>query len=491
MVQNYKDAARTLKQSTLGYSKSDINGLLNFSSTEAWISHQASLSPTQWTQLFDAAVSNGLNNSISFMSSWMKMSVEHEDILRQKIAYTLSQLFVISTKDRVLSPMKRNFCLYFDGLMESAFGNFRDLLYFISRSPMMGEYLTFLNNESGENTTPDENYARELLQLFALGTTKLYNDGKPVLDEQGQEVQMYSQKDIEELARVFTGWTLTSTYPYRNEQYSVPMEANGNHDIDQKQIMGRTFPANIDAETELLAVIELLMEQDTLYTYISKYFINKWVTSNPSGSYVERVRNTFKNSNGDMKELVTAILTDTEAKQQHSESGRLRDPNSVFIHAMKAFNVVRRPGVEEWAPEFTYWNKHHPFSAPSVFYHYKPSDAPSDPAFNELVAPEFKVYTWNSLYNIGAQMDVLVLRDEHSGKDYYMSNDLLQLFVEFRDVEFVDKLDELLFDYEMPSYDRNAYLEVMQTITSRSSTTSYHVGILMNAILSPAFTTQV
>ena len=244
MNQAYIDAARTLQQCTFGPSQRDINDLVQSGSIENWVAQQTLITPSSWLEHFEQDELNvpDLGQSLYYASSWTRMTVEGDDILRQRIAYTLSQLFVVSVKDPAFkaASKRRYMCNYFDGLLDNAFGNFRDVIRFVSKSPIMGEYLTFVNNVSNELTAPDENYARELLQLFTLGPVKLRNNGEVRLDAEGNEVASYTQEDIEQLARVFTGWKFIDIRG--NDKYSQPMEPRGEHDMGEKPILGKNLP---------------------------------------------------------------------------------------------------------------------------------------------------------------------------------------------------------------------------------------------------------
>lgn len=493
MNQAYIDAARTLQQCTFGPSQRDINDLVQSGSIENWVAQQTLITPSSWLKHFEQDELNvpDLGQGLYYASSWTRMTVEGDDILRQRIAYTLSQLFVVSVKDPAFkaASKRRYMCNYFDGLLDNAFGNFRDVIRFVSKSPIMGEYLTFVNNVSNELTAPDENYARELLQLFTLGPVKLRNNGEVRLDAEGNEVASYTQEDIEQLARVFTGWKFIDIRG--NDKYSQPMEPRGEHDMGEKPILGKTFPGGVGAEEELEAVIEHLMNQNTLYTFVTKFFINKLVTSNPRAGYIRRVRRAFKRSDGDMQALIIAILTDKDALRSGSTVGKLRDPLSVFTHAMRALQVKRRDGVLMWPKQFNGYNRTLPLSAPSVFYYYQPDDAPNHPDFNGLVAPEFNVYQWHDIYQYGIQFRELVARFEEEAKDWYMDEVLFTRYLAFDDEGVVDYLNEHLFAYQMSEQARQCYLDYLAQCPSRQSKWRKEIkNLVMNALLSPEFITQ-
>lgn len=214
-------------------------------------------------------------------------------------------------------------------LAADAFGNYRDLIEAVSISPIMGMYLSMLGNEQPDlerNIRPDENYTRELMQLFTIGLVKLNSDGTRRLNSQGQAVETYNQAIIEAHAHVFTGWNFSGATEnawynwgrnYNSLEATRPVEAF--HDKSNKQLLNGVFvPAGHSAEQDLEMALDSLFEHDNVAPFISAHLIKHLLTSNPSSAYIERVSAVFNNNRkgerGDLKAVIKAILLDEEAR---------------------------------------------------------------------------------------------------------------------------------------------------------------------------------
>jgi uncharacterized protein (DUF1800 family) len=501
MNTQYSEAFRLLQRCTFGPSADDVNELLTQGTIDAWINSQISLPMTSWLSIYEDLEDrfDSLGHGLYYASSWTQMTVNTDDILRHRMAYILSELFVVSVTDPAFKAVarRRYMCNYFDGLAEHAFGNFRDLLRFVSTSPVMGEYLTFVGNRSNAETAPDENYARELLQLFTLGPVKLDGGGQVETDDNNEPIPSYTQNDIEELARVFTGWEFESAQGA--EKYRYPMQAHDSlHDDDEKWILNKKFSSGVGASDELDSVIEHLMSQGNLYTFIAKFFIGKMVTSNPKPAYVRRVRNAFRNADGDMVALFKAILNDRTVLNNSDESGKLRDPMCVFTHAMRALGVKRRIETDMWPTQFNWFDRMMPMSAPSVFYYYKQDDAPADPLFQYHVAPEFNLYQWHQIYDYGHQFKELITRLENEGQKWFMDPEAFHLFLKRNDdgsgwdnQDIVDYLDEHIFGLSMSVNARSSFMQYLEACDARKP--EWHrefKNLVMHALLSPEFVVQ-
>lgn len=271
-----------------------------------------------------------------------------QDQLRQRVAFALHQVIVVSgveiTQPSWMAP-------YLQTLDRNAFGNFRQLLYEVTLNPAMGNYLDMAGNT---RTRPNENYAREILQLFSIGTLKLNQNGTPQLDESGQTVPTYTQTTVNNFARVFTGWARAAAPASGVPNYLDPMIANqGNHDIVEKTLLrGVVLPANQTAAKDLNDALDNIFHDPSAAPFISKHLIQNLVTSNPSPSYVERVANVFDNNGegvrGDLKAVVRAILLDAEARgdaKNDPDYGRLRNPVQLVTNLCRAFNPRSADGT--------------------------------------------------------------------------------------------------------------------------------------------------
>jgi uncharacterized protein (DUF1800 family) len=248
----------------------------------------------------------------------------------------------------------------------------------MARSPVMGQYLTYLDNDHRDGVSPDENFAREIMQLFSIGPAMLNMDGSVVMGSDDRPVPSYTQDDIENGAKVMTGWGLD------NDDWLVPMqEKEGAHNTESKIILDVEFAAGQSAEQDLEQFISTLCSHPNVAPFISKFFIQKMVSSNPSPDYIARVSSEFKNSGLDMVVLIKAILTDSEAKYERGEpeGGLVRDPLIVLSHAMRALNITLMPGIKILPDKYSWKDRRTILHGPSVFYYYQPEEAPNDDRF--------------------------------------------------------------------------------------------------------------
>jgi uncharacterized protein (DUF1800 family) len=270
-----------------------------------------------------------------------------EDQLRQRVAFALHQILVVSgvevTQPSWMAP-------YLQLLDHRAFGNYRDLLYDITLNPAMGNYLDVNGNT---RTRPNENYAREILQLFSIGTARLNIDGTVRLDESGQPIPTYTQDDVNNFARVFTGWRFATAPATGVPNYIDSMVTNEpQHDIGAKTLLnGVTLPAGQSTTQDLNDAIDNIFNDSNVGPFISKQLIQHLVTSNPSPAYVARVASVFNGGStprGDLKAVVRAILLDPEARgdvRTDSNYGRLRHPAQFIANILRAFNARSADGM--------------------------------------------------------------------------------------------------------------------------------------------------
>jgi uncharacterized protein (DUF1800 family) len=273
------------------------------------------------------------------------------DQLRQRVAFALHQVFVVSGRE-INYPAWMAY--YLQILDRNAFGNFRNLLQEITLSPSMGEYLNMRGNL---RTNPNENYAREILQLFSIGVDELNLDGTPKLDAQGKRIPSYSQDTINNFARVFTGWNLAAPPGQGIPNYRDPMVSREtNHDTASKQLLnGQTLAPNQTSTADLNAALDNIFNHPNTGPFVGKQLIQHLVTSNPSPAYVERVARVFNNdcdalypdnctnTRGDLKATVRAVLLDPEARgdlKTDPKYGKLREPVQLIANVLRAFNAT-------------------------------------------------------------------------------------------------------------------------------------------------------
>ena len=355
------------------------------------------------------------------------------DPLRQRVGYALSQIFVISDRMERLAGERQGMVHFYDTLLQHSFGNYRDLLREVSLHPCMGIYLSHLGNRKSDpvaKTFPDENYAREIMQLFSIGLWMLNPDGTRILDGQGQPIPTYGNADITEFAKVFTGLSYgalstggTVNFGSYDGDFTVPMKGwDAEHDLGPKTLLsGATTPArtaspgNTGTATmaDVDAAIDNLFNHPNVGPFIGRLLIQRLVTSNPSPEYVGRVSAAFNAApRGDLGRTVKAILMDPEARDPAMMSdpafGKLREPFLRVVNLARAFNASAQSGWY-YLDAFDLDHAQEPFNAPSVFNHYLPTYSPPGAlAQGGWVAPEMQIinatsgvtspnYFWNSI----------------------------------------------------------------------------------------------
>lgn len=423
-----EDAARLLAQASFGASSEDIARVQSMG-LEGWIDEQFSLKGPAHLD-FVRINSNGSGQEARH-EVWWRDVVDGEDQLRQRVAFALSQIFVVSDQGYTLGNAQYGVTNYYDQLREGAFGSYRDLLETVTLSPVMGVYLSMLQNQRAEmlgNTRADENFAREVLQLFSIGLYELNIDGTQKLSG-GKPIHTYTQAQIEEFSRVYTGWNFGGATDWTiaaiNSRANkiIPMQAWPEyHDEGAKTLFnGVTLPAGQTAEQDLQAALDTIAAHANVGPFISKQLIQKLVTSNPTPAYVARVSRVFNDNGegarGDLKAVVKALLLDEEARQGHvtvPNFGKLREPVLRLSHLWRAFNV--RVGSQSVDGVYNTPSPHLKdldsvggqavLKSPSVFNFFHPDYAPLGPihAAGKL-APEAEIYTDDMILSMTNRID--------------------------------------------------------------------------------------
>ncbi|MBI4906472.1 MAG: DUF1800 family protein [Acidobacteria bacterium] len=321
------------------------------------------------------------------------------DQLRQKMAWALGQIIVISMNKNIYP---NEYVPYLQILSRNAFGNYRTLLADISMSPQMGKYLDIANSmKAGVGSGANENYPRELMQLFTIGLYQLNQDGSQKLVN-GQPVSTYTQNDVRQVANALTGWTYP-TAPGGNmnmnnwENFSQPrMETRqANHDTTAKAFLGCNLPANQTVQQDMDGVLDCVFNHPNIAPFVATRLIRAIATSNPTPGYIQRVADVFVNNGagvrGDLKAVLKAILTDAEARNDTAtvNSGRLKDPVYFIVSFVRTMGGSF-PATTQTPYMFVQMGQaiNNP---PSVFYYYSPMyRLPLNPS---LYGPEFQIFT--------------------------------------------------------------------------------------------------
>ncbi len=412
------DASRFLRQASWGGTATEIKDVAALGPA-VWLNGQMnqplSNNMTRWLinkGFNDSATNSNVNGDGGWVQMmWWKL-FSAPDLFRQRATLALSELFVVSHLGLPISW--RNFAIanYWETLEANAFGNFRNLLEAVTLSSAMGTYLNMKGNQKYDAKTgrsPDENYAREVLQLFTIGLYQLNIDGTLKLDAAGKPIETYDNTDIQGLARVFTGWnTATGTDPagelaaaaYR---HGLPMALNASlHSPEEKKFLGTTIPAGTLGIPSLKIALDTLFQHPNTAPFVCKQLIQRLVTSNPSPAYVARVAQVFldngKGVRGDMKAVWAAILLDTEARQTTGMAtyGKLSEPMVRLLQWGHTFQATSIDGA--WTLGYTDSDTtlgQMPMRSPTVFNYFRPGYVPPNTqlASQNLVAPEFQILT--------------------------------------------------------------------------------------------------
>ena len=376
---------------------------------------------------------------------WFDRAVNGRDQLRQRAAWALSQIFVVSTESREVTFKSHLHASYMDIMQRGAFGNFRDILGDVTYSPLMGEWLTYIGNERENPETgsmPDENYAREIMQLFTIGLVELNNAGNPRNDPPRET---YTQDDVIELSQVFTGlWWADLPFgegetriARRNIDIQPMVMHNAFHDRTPKTFLGTTIPGGIRGNASINRALDHLFAHRNVAPFISRQLIQRMTTSNPTNGYVRRVVRAFNTGNytlpdgdeigsgerGDMEAVFAAIIFDVQARRadrvDNEQFGKVREPLIRFLHWARASNINRvrvlsdsnfdRDGTTTTLGQ-------NPYRAESVFNFFRPGfvAAGTTTADQGLVAPELQIVTSATAINYPNFMQEHVLRDNNA-----------------------------------------------------------------------------
>lgn len=402
-------ASRFLAQATFGPTPADIEAVVR-DGYAAWLDRQLAMPPSQthfdWllqqgknTEEFKG---NGINAPLE-STLWRKF-ISAPDQVRTRVAFSLSEIFVVGVSSITASWPLFGAAGFMDLLAEHALGNYRDLLAAVSQNLSMGCMLTYRGNRKEDPKTgrhPDENYAREIMQLFSIGLLELEPDGSLKMVD-GKPVETYTNADVQGLAKVFTGWDING--PETDvEFHRRPMALNNAlHSLAEKRFLGAVIPPGTDGHLSLKRAIDVISAHPNVGPFIGTQLIQRLVTSNPSRAYVRRVSAAFDDdgtgARGNLKAVVRAILLDPEARNPDLNApdwGKVREPILRFSGWARAFGANSTNGV--WAMPDTTDNTirlaQSPMRSASVFNFFRPRYVPpvTELARRHLVAPELQI----------------------------------------------------------------------------------------------------
>lgn len=439
-----KAASRFLAQATFGADLATIK-MVAAMGYEAWLEEQFALPAALTLEelLQQHALYTGLGEeeevwSAHFKMAWSTNVLTSPDQLRQRMAYALSQIMVVNSAGDLFNDFAQAQGSYYDVLLTNAFGAYQELLLDVALSPTMGVFLSHYNNPKANpelNIHPDENFAREIMQLFSIGLWEMNPNGSYQYDVDGQYIPTYTNADIKEMAQVFTGLgdgahdffgpVQDSDHP--PSTLSTPMRMyEEHHDKSEKRLLnGVVLPAGQSGMEDIRQAVAHLAEHNNTAPFIARALIQRFTTSNPSPAYIAHVAEVFEpNAANNFQEVLKAILLYPEARScQLSEQygfGKLREPVIRLTNFLKAFHLEANPAAD-FPMELECFYDHvgqAPLDAPSVFNFYRPDYAPQGSIEQRyLVAPEFQIMTAPNTIGYINELEQRVNRQEYTQID--------------------------------------------------------------------------
>ena len=533
-----QDASRFLEQATFGATDAEIRNV-SMIGFQAWLNEQFALPATPSEPAVEQAlilnnppcasgdvtcnaalfVQNSSDENLVQAAFWQQ-SLTAPDELRQRVKYALSQLFVISSDNTTaIQSMPRGEASYYDMLGNDAFGNFRQLLNDVTLSPMMGQFLSMLGNDKGNATTdPDENYAREVMQLFTVGLWQLNDDGSQQLDSTGNPIPTYSNTDVMGLAAVFTGfswdipgddtdnaWSNCCVYVGQGfGEELLPMQSfPSHHSTVEKQFLGVTIPASgsADPDGDLKIALDTLFNHPNLPAFFSKQMIQHLVTSNPSPAYINRVAQVFENDGtgvrGNLQAVITAILLDPEARDTatattNPQYGKVREALLRYAEWARAFTAQSRTG------SFNLGSTEDPIyglgemwlRSPTVFNWFSPGYTPPGTtiAAAGLLAPEMQMTNVSTVVGYINYMQSAIGSGPTSGPDVF-SSCATEMRLAATPDQLLDRINLLLMAGQMSSSLYNQILTAVAAISIPTGDQNAINAALLNRVQTAIYLT--
>jgi len=496
------EASRFLARATFGGSKSEIASLDGRDAAD-WLASEFSKStslsmPALLAQPRD---SNGRLPSNRIDTLYWDHIIGANDQLRQRMAFALSQIMVYSDAADNDQLMR---AYYQDIMIRNAFGNYRDLLDEVTYSPAMGEWLTYRGNRKGDPSRgrmPDENYAREILQLFSIGLIELNMDGSPKLDAQGQQIETYSNTDIEGLARVFTGLSWAggefNKQPQDGDIQQMEMYPEQHSELE-KTFLGTTISAGTGGTETIRIALDTIANHPNVAPFFSRLLIQRFTQSDPSPAYVERVATAFETGRftaeggrnfgtgerGDLRATLAAVLLDATTFAEPAAgvtvtSGKVREPILRFTHWARAFDIDGLDADNERKLSDTRSSDNalgqQAFSSPSVFNFYRPGYvAPgTNSGAQNITVPEFQIVNESSSVGyLNFMTDFAFDRGSQKNRDIetYKADYSDELAMINDPTGLVDHLDDLLTGGRMSDLEKADIVDIIQTVEIRTNT---------------------
>ena len=484
---NDAQASRFLAQATLGVTDADITAVRAMG-YESWLAQEFArpLSTSNWAWLVSKGVDvdPDAGKAAKYVDEqiWQRL-LTAPDSLRQRVALALSEIFVVGF-DGLLSPYKQfKLAAWWDILAEQAFGNYRTLLESATLNLAMGNYLNTAGNRIEDAATgrvPDENYAREVMQLFSIGLVALDINGTPQRSTDGSIIESYSQDTVTNLARVFTGWNEDRVgFEPTPNFVGRPMSLTESlHSTLAASFLGATVAAGTGGKAALKIALDTLAGHPNVGPFIGKQLIQRLVTSNPSPAYVARVATQFNDNGlgvrGDMKAVVRAVLLDEEARSDaalvNPSFGKLREPLVRFVQWARTFKIRSVSG--NWKggntgdPGVSLGQS--PLRSPSVFNFFRPGYVPAGTGIASagLVAPEFQLANESSVAGYLNTMQLVIASGHTDLKPDYSA----ELALAADATALVDRVEKLMCAYQLQASTRSTIVSAVSSIAATTDT---------------------
>ncbi len=486
------EASRFLQQATFGPTLTEIKRLRTIG-YNAWFNEQFALSANLHKPYLDFLDTVEVDIYQSHRNeAWFYRAMTANDQLRQRMAFALSEIFVVSDQS---SSVDNPFALanYYDMLMNNSFGNYRQLLEEVTLTPVMGNYLSMIRNRKPDavlNIRPDENYAREIMQLFSIGLFKLNIDGSRELNG-GNPIPTYDQNTIRNMAHVFTGWNWAGCtendydWCWQGEDgagWFQPMAPIENfHDRNSKTIFnGIVLPAGVNARPEIENALDQLANHANVAPFIARRLIQRFTSSNPSPAYISAVATKFNNNGsgvrGDLKAVIREVLMHPEARTLQASSthrGKLREPLVRFLQMWRGLNARADDGrYREWYP--MYWAAQGPMESPTVFNFYLPDyQVPGEIATLGLYSPEFQILTDSTITRFNNEIAGRT-RGYYRGSPNQEADTVVvdlerEVAIANNSAALVDRYDMLFTGYQLSPFTRTTIINHLNTMPSSNT----------------------
>ena len=484
-----------LNQATFGATEAEIETVQDIG-FEAWIMNEfqkPQVSLLESVLLVEASGADAGRDELT--ETFWTQAIDGDDQLRQRFGFAISQIIVASFADGALEDRAVSMANYMDIINAGAFGNYRQLLENVTYSPAMAIWLTYLQNQRTDDdgiVVPDENYAREIMQLFTIGTLELQANGELRLDGNGAPIETYTNDDVTELAKVFTGlsWAERSRFlgnpsEIRSEYLPLVM-FDEEHSPESKTFLGTTIPANTPGDASISMALDTLFQHPNTPAFVARQLIQRLITSNPSPAFVNTVATAFRTGRfvmpdgtiaggggrGDMRAVVAAILLDPEARDATlttgTDYGKLREPVIRFTQWARAFGVsdtsVRNFDLIQDTRAPSALNQQ-AYRSPSVFNFYRPGyvQPGSQSAAAGLVAPELQITTSASVTGYANFMTEFIFNEDR--RTQFAPDYTRELGLASDPAALVDHLDILLTAGQLSAATRSQIIDAVTTIT--------------------------